>query len=79
MADSLFNILAHKDYDQPPEIVAIKRYVSDHFQEAVEVVVREREIIVTTQSAALAGTLRMHIRALQKAAQTTLRIVLRIR
>ncbi len=79
MADSLADILARKDFDEPPEIKAIKQYVQTHFQEAVEVVVREREILVTSPSAALAGTLRFHVRHLQKAAQTNRRIVLRVR
>ena len=79
MADSLFDILAHKDFDEPPEITAIKQYVTQHFQEAVEVIVRERDIIVTTPSAALTNTLRYHVRQLQRAASTTKRIVLRIR
>jgi hypothetical protein len=79
MADSLLDILTRKDFSEPPEIKAIKQYVADHFQEAVEVIVREREILVTAPSAALANTLRYHVRHLQKAAQTSKRIVLRIR
>lgn len=79
MADSLFDIIARKDFDEPPEIRAIKQYVADHFQEAVEVIVRERDILVTANSAALAGTLRFHARQLQRAAKTDKRIMLRIR
>lgn len=79
MADSLFSILSQKSFDQPPEAAAIKAYVEEHFQEAVEVMVREREIILTAPGAALAGALRMHLYQLQKAAATDKRIVLRIR
>ena len=79
MADSLFSILSQKNYDQPPEVVAIKDYVQAEFHEAVEVVVREREILLTAPSAALAGALRMHLYQMQKAAATNKRIVLRIR
>jgi len=79
MADSLFNIIARKDFDEPPEIRAIKQYVADRFNEAVEVIVRERDIIITAPGAALAGTLRFHVRHLQRAAQTDKRITLRIR
>jgi hypothetical protein len=79
MADSLFDILSRKDFDEPPEITAIKEYVSEQFQEAVEVIVRERDIIVTVASAALAGTLRFQIPKLRKAAKTDKRIILRIR
>lgn len=79
MADSLFDILSHKTFDEPPEIAAVKRYVEEHFHTAVEVIVRDRDILVTAPSAALAGTLRLHIRPLQQAAATDKRIVLRIR
>lgn len=79
MADSLFDILSRKDFDEPPEIAAIKQYVQEHFQVAVEVIVRERDIVVTAPSAALAGTLRFHLKQIQKAAQTEKRLVLRIR
>ena len=79
MADSLFDILTRKDYDEPPEIAAIKSYISKHFDEAVEVVCRERDIIVTASSAALASTLRYHVRHLQQAADTKKRFIFRIR
>ena len=79
MADSLFDILAGKDFSEPPEIAAIKRYITEHFQEDSEVIAREREILITVPSAALAGTLRFHVRKLQSAAQTQKRLVIRIR
>lgn len=78
MADSVFDILSQKAFDEPPEIAAIKQYVRQHFQEVVEVTVRDRDILVSAPSAALAGTLRMHIPRIQRAAQTTKRIALRI-
>lgn len=79
MADSLFDILSRKDFDEPSEIVAIKQFVTTQFHEAVEVIVREHDILVTVPSAALAATLRFRLQALQTAAGTTKRIVLRIR
>ena len=42
-------------------------------------VVRERDIIIETPSAALAGTLRMHQLQMKKAAATDKRLILRIR
>lgn len=78
MSFSLADILRNKDYDEPPEVAAIKKYVKEHFEEDVAVTLREREIIITTPSAALAGTLRMHQYQMQKAADTTRRLVLRI-
>lgn len=77
--DSLFDILGHKDFDVPPEAVAIKQYVRDQFHEEVEVLVREKDIVVGVSSAALAGTLRMRVPVLRKAAQTDKRLIFRIR
>ncbi len=56
--DSLFNILSNRMPDEPPEIRAIKEYVRANFRENVHVAVRERDILVTVRSSALAGTLR---------------------
>lgn len=79
MADSLFDILSNKNFDEPPEMAAIKQYVQEHFQVDIEVLLRERDIQLTVPSAALASTLRFHIRQLQQAAKTKKRLVIRIR
>lgn len=76
--DSLEDILAGRQADEPAESRAIKRYVRDNFKVAVAVQLRERDIIVTAPNAALAGTLRLQLRQLQAAAKTKKRIVLRI-
>ncbi|HEY5442832.1 MAG TPA: hypothetical protein VIJ68_04800, partial [Candidatus Saccharimonadales bacterium] len=57
--DSLFNILGRKDFDEPPEMSSIKKYVQDKFQTAVGVQIRERDIVIIVPSAALANTLRL--------------------
>jgi hypothetical protein len=79
MTDSLFDILSQKDFSEPAEIVAIKRYIKEHFQEAVEVTSYDRDIVVTTPSAALTNTLRFHLKQLKQVAQTDKRIALRTR
>lgn len=79
MADSLFDVLSRKDFDEPAELRAIKRYIAEHFERDVEVGFQGNAIVVTVPSAALAGTLRYHVRAMQQAAATDKRIVLRIR
>lgn len=78
MADSLFDILSQKDFTEPPELVAIKKYVREHFKVDVELVLRDREIIMNVPSASLATTLRFHMRKMREAANTDKRIVLRI-
>jgi hypothetical protein len=79
MSNSLADLLANKDFDEPSEMAAIKQFVQANYQADVEVQMREREIIVTTPSAALANTLRLKMTELRTAAQTKKRIVLRIR
>ena len=79
MADSLFDILSTKDFSEPTEKLAIKQYIAEHFKVDAEVMVRDFDIIITVPNAALAGTLRFHVRKLQDAASTKKRLVLRIR
>jgi len=79
MADSLFDILSHKDFSEPPEMAAIKAYIQEHFKVDAEVYLRDFDIIITVPSAALAGVLRFHARKLQTAAQTKKRLIIRIR
>jgi hypothetical protein len=57
--DSLSDLLAKRMPEEPPEIRAIKDYVLANFKESVGVLVRERDIVITVRSSALAGTLRM--------------------
>lgn len=76
--DSLNHILALKDFDEPPEVSAIKKYVRQHFDEAVAVTVRDKEIIIATPSAALANTLRLRVVALRKVTGDKKRLVFRI-
>jgi hypothetical protein len=76
--DSLSDLLAGKDFDEPQEITAIKRYVHDAYQSEVTVQLRDHDIVVLVESAALASQLRLNMQALQRAAETNKRITLRI-
>lgn len=58
--DSLFKILTQKDFSEPPEIQAIKKYVEDNYQTKVKVQVRDKDILVKVPSSALANTLRLN-------------------
>jgi hypothetical protein len=78
MSNSLADILLNKNFDEPAEAVAIKQYVLDTYQKSVAVTVREKDIIITAQSAALANTLRMKWKQLQRAAQTDKRLIFKI-
>jgi len=79
MSNSLADLLANKDFDEPEEMRAIKQFVQEKYQVAVEIQMQEKQIIVTTPSAALANTLRLKLPELRKAVATDKKIVLRIR
>lgn len=76
--DSLHSILSNKDFDEPPEMASIKKYVLDKFQTAVGVQVRERDIIIMVPSAALANTLRLCGPDLKRRCQIDKRLTFRI-
>lgn len=76
--DSLNSILKHKDFDEPPEISSIKKYVLEEFKTAVGVQVRERDIVVQVPSAALANTLRLRSPDIKRRCQIDKRLTFRI-
>lgn len=76
--DSLFSILSDKNFDEPPEIASIKKYVEDEFKAQVKVQVREGNIIVTVPNASLAGTLRMRVPEIKRRCQIDKRLTFRI-
>ncbi len=76
--DSLFNILSHKDFDELPEMTSIKKYVQDEFGVAVGVQVRDKDIIISVPSAALAGTLRLRGPDIKRRCQLDKRLTFRI-
>lgn len=77
--DSLNNILSNRNFDEPPEVASIKKYVLDEFQTSVSVMARERDIIISVPSAALAGTLRLRSPELKRrCAIHDKRIIIRI-
>ena len=76
--DSLHSILSNKDFDEPPEIASIKKYVQDEFQTSVSVLVREKDIVVGVPSAALANTLRLRGPEIKRRCQLDKRLTFRI-
>jgi hypothetical protein len=77
--DSLFDLLANRDLDEPPEMRLIKDYVNKHFKESVGVTAHDREVIITVRSSALAGALRTHTPQLQALLDdTTKRLIFRV-
>lgn len=78
LVDSLNNILSKKDFDEPPEVQAIKKYVKDTFRIDVSVMVREKDILVIVPSAALATTLRLRGPDIKRRCQLDKRLTFRI-
>jgi len=75
---SIADILAKKDFEEPPEIKVIKDYVLKKFNSKVAVTVQDKQIIVAASSAALAGTLQLHRYELTQVCQTDKKFVIRI-
>lgn len=76
--DSLFTLLGNKNFDEPPEISSIKKYVKDTYKTEVAVQIRERDIIISVPSAALANTLRLRSPEIKRRCQLDKRLVFRI-
>ena len=78
MTDSLADILGNRSYEEPPEVVVIKKFVREKYKSNVGVAVKQQQIVITVSGAALAGTLRMNLHTLKKMCQTEKRLVIRI-
>jgi hypothetical protein len=76
--DNLADLLAKRKPEEPPEIQAIKQYIKQHFDEQVQVMVRERDIVISVRSSALAGALRMHSVNMASLINTEKKFVFRI-
>lgn len=76
--DNLADILQRKDFDEPPEVRAIKEYVRRYYDAEVKVTVQAHAVVVAARSAALIGSIRLNLPKLQKASGTDKRIMLRI-
>jgi hypothetical protein len=78
MSESLADILRNRNFDEPPEAMAIKKFVLDKYNKSVAVTVREKDILIVAQGAAFTNALRMQSRQILRAADTTKRLVFRI-
>jgi hypothetical protein len=76
--DSLDSILKHKDFEEPSEMAAIKKYVQDEFKTTVGVLVRDKDIVIQVPSAALANTLRLRAPDIKKRCRIAKRLTFRI-
>ncbi|HSX32987.1 MAG TPA: hypothetical protein VLF91_01475 [Candidatus Saccharimonadales bacterium] len=77
--DTLADLLSSYKSEQPPEILAIKRYIFEEFGAEASVSLQgDTGLVITVKSPALASTLRLRLRALQEVAKTEKRLIFRI-
>jgi hypothetical protein len=76
--DSLLNILSNRDFDEPPEISSIKKYVQDEFGLVVGVQSRDKDIVIMVPNSSLANTLRLRGPEIKRRCQLTKRLTFRI-
>ena len=76
--DSLQDLLGKYSPQEPAEILAIKRYIDEHFSAPSSVALQNDAIVITVHSAALANTLRYHGRKIKAACGSDKRLVFRI-
>ncbi len=76
--DSLSDILLNKDFDEPPEMSGIKKYVKDEFKVTVTVLVRDKDIVIGVPNAALANTLRLRTPDIKRRCNIDKRLTFRI-
>jgi hypothetical protein len=76
--DSLYDLLAGKNFDEPSEMAAIKDYIRQTYNSDASVSLRDKDILVVVHSSSLASRLRFDMPKIKEAAKTEKRIILRI-
>ncbi|GAC1501153.1 MAG: hypothetical protein NVS1B10_05190 [Candidatus Saccharimonadales bacterium] len=76
--DSLNSILSDKDFDEPPEMASIKKYVLQEFNTVIGVQVRAKDIIISVPNSALANTLRLRGPEIKRRCQIDKKLTFRI-
>ena len=77
--DSLLQLLSNRDLpSEPAEIKLIKNYVVAEFNSSVEVMVRDKDIVITVDSSSLANTLRLRGPQIKKLCETDKKLTFRI-
>jgi len=78
MSQLLSDLFANRFESEPPEILAIKTYIQDNFEESVSISIRDDQIIIMTRSSALAGALRPHLYKMSKLTESKRRLLIRV-
>lgn len=78
MSDSLADLLANRNFDEPEESKMIKEYIFAHFQADSNVTIQANQIIISVSNSSLAGALRPKLYELQQLCETKKRLSIRI-
>ena len=76
--ESLADLLGKRLPDEPDELKAVKKFITDTFNAQATVAMRNDKLVITVSSAALANTLRLRSLQIQKVCKTTKPLVFRI-
>jgi hypothetical protein len=76
--DSLQDIIAKYGKPEQPELIAIKRYVDEHYHTPISAAITGDTIVITVPGASLANTLRLQTTRIQEACHLEKRLVIRI-
>lgn len=79
MSNSIADLLAGRTRDEPPEIAQIKAFVREKFGQPVDILINEKQIVMSVKGAALAGALRPMLPELLDRLQTEKRLLIRIK
>lgn len=76
--DSLQNLMKDRLPAQPPEVKIIKDYIQAEFNALAEVMVRDKDIVISVSSSALANSLRLRSPKIKDLCQTDKKLNFRI-
>lgn len=76
--DSIKDLLADREFKEPPEISRIKDFVKRKYDSDVKVNLTGEHIIISAENSALAASLRANLPELVSAAGTAKKIIFRI-
>ncbi|HUA13186.1 MAG TPA: hypothetical protein VL989_01670 [Candidatus Sulfotelmatobacter sp.] len=76
--DDISSLLGSSKFKQPEEMVKLKQYIKQAYQEDVGIEVRDKDIIIMSSSSALANTLRLNQTDIKNACGINKKLVFRV-
>jgi hypothetical protein len=63
------DLLSKRGQNEPKEFQIIRKYISDNFDESINLSSRNNQIIISVNNSAFAGVLQLHLHEVQKLMQ----------